>query len=98
MTPTLKEARRLMALALDFWSAPDIDMPDFDTFDGMVRFVGREWESKWSEDGRYLGQDMKPTGMSWEEFRRREYGRQVLAPGHRPRARRRQVSGDHGTR
>lgn len=75
---SIEEARRLIELALDFWSAPGIDMPDIDTFDGMVRFMmetGKPYRSKWDEDGNYIGEPTKPVGMTVEEFDKREVGR-----------------------
>ena len=64
-----------MTLALDFWSAPGIDMPDIDTFDGMVTFLedtGEEYQCKWDDDGNYIGEPTKPVGMTVEEHDRRE--------------------------
>ena len=64
-----QEAKRLMALALDFWSAPGIDMPDIDTFDAMVKFLGEEWAPR-HDDGDDDG--IKPVGLLSEQFEVRE--------------------------
>jgi hypothetical protein len=75
MTKEIKEARRLMRLALDFWSAPGIDMPEIGTFDGMVAFLentGEPYKEKYDDMGRYIGDTMKPIGMTREEFEARE--------------------------
>ena len=73
MNKKLKEAKELIGLTLDFWSAPGIDMPDVDTFDRMVRFMGRSWKSPWDAKGLYIGKFYhKPVGMTWEEFVKRE--------------------------
>jgi len=63
----IEESRRLMTLALDFWAAPGIDMPDIDTFNDMVVFLeetGEPWVPK--------GEPYKPVGMTTEEHDRRE--------------------------
>lgn len=67
----VEEAERLIALALDFWSAPRIDMPDISTFDDMVTFMGDKWGCKWL-DGEYVGDPIKPVGMAAEDHYKRE--------------------------
>ena len=68
----MKEAESLIGLALDFWSAPGIDMPSVDTFDDMAKFMGKRWKCRWDDDGNYLGEPIKPVGMSAEEHDARE--------------------------
>jgi hypothetical protein len=70
----LNDARRLMTLALDFWSAPGIDMPDVDTFDEMVRYMeatGEPYGCKWDKEGNYLGEPITPVGLTTESFEAR---------------------------
>jgi len=63
----VKKAKKLMTLALDFWTAPGIDMPDMDTFDAMVRFIGKGYTDKWESDV-FIGEQYKPVGMAPDEF------------------------------
>jgi hypothetical protein len=84
---SVNEARRLMTLALDFWSAPGIDMPSVDTFDDMVRFLemtGDPFKCKWDEEGNYIGDPTRPVGLTSEEHEDREeyvHGLQVRRQG-----------------
>jgi len=63
----VRKAKKLMTLALDFWTAPGIDMPDMDTFDAMVRFIGKGYTDKWESDV-FIGEPYKPVGMAPDEF------------------------------
>jgi hypothetical protein len=85
-----EEAVRLIKLALDFWSAPGIDMPDIDTFSDMDAFVGEEWECKWDEDGNYLGDPIKPVGLTGEEHENREMAMDKILSIVRSRTKRQQ--------
>lgn len=71
----IDEARRLVTLAMDFWSAPGIDMPDIDTFSDMETFLeetGEPYQCKWDENGDYIGEPTKPVGMTVEDHDARE--------------------------